>query len=35
MFDYEAALSGVEPGQFSDRVRTLDGRMLYKPSFKK
>ncbi len=35
MFDYEAALAGVDPGQFSDRVRTLDGRMLYKPSFKK
>ena len=34
MFDYEAALSGVDPGQFSERVRTLDNRMLYKPSFK-
>lgn len=34
MFDFEAALSGVNPGQFSERVRTLDGRMLYKASFK-
>ena len=34
MFDFEAALSGVDPGQFSERVRTLDNRMLYKPSFK-
>ncbi|MBQ2217758.1 MAG: CMP-binding protein, partial [Firmicutes bacterium] len=34
MFDFEAALAGVDPGQFSERVRTLDGRMLYKPTFK-
>ena len=34
MFDYEDALSGVQPGEFSDKVRTLDGRRLYKPSFK-
>ena len=34
MFDFEAALSGVNPGQFSERVRTLDGRQLYKPTFK-
>ncbi len=34
MFDFEDNLSGVQPGDFSERVRTLDGRMLYKPSFK-
>jgi len=33
MYDFEDALSGVDPGQFSEHVRTLDGRMLYKPSF--
>lgn len=33
MFDFEAALLGTEPGSFTERVRTLDGRMLYKPSF--
>ncbi len=33
LFDFEAALSGVDSGDFSERVRTLDGRMLYKPSF--
>ncbi len=35
MFDFEAALAGVDPGQFSERVRTLDNRMLYKPSFER
>jgi 3'-5' exoribonuclease len=34
MFDFEDALFNVEPGNFSERVRTLDGRMLYKPTFK-
>ncbi len=34
MFDFEDSLAGVQPGDFSERVRTLDGRMLYKPSFK-
>ena len=34
MFDFEAALEGVDKGHFSERVRTLDNRMLYKPSFK-
>jgi len=34
MYDFEEALKGVDPGQFSEKVRTLDGRMLYKPSFK-
>lgn len=33
MFDFEEALSGVAPGCFSERVRTLDGRMLYKSTF--
>ena len=35
MFDFEAALEGVDGGHFSERVRTLDNRMLYKPTFKK
>ncbi len=35
MFDFEAALEGVDGGHFSERVRTLDNRMLYKPSFRK
>ncbi len=34
MFDFEDALSAVGPGSFSERVRTLDNRMLYKPSSK-
>lgn len=34
MFDFEDSLAGVGAGEFSERVRTLDGRMLYKPSFK-
>ena len=33
MFDFEAALENAEPGSFTERVRTLDGRMLYKPTF--
>ncbi len=32
-FDFEEALRGVDPGSFSERVRTLDNRMVYKPSF--
>ena len=34
MFDFEAALSGTEGGQFTEKVRTLDNRMLYKATFK-
>jgi len=34
MFDFQEALEGVEPGGFSEKVRTLDGRMLYKPTFR-
>ncbi len=30
MFDMEEALRGVEPGAFSENVRTLDGRRIYK-----
>ena len=31
MFDMQAALENTEPGQFSEKVRTLDNRRLYKP----
>ncbi|MCI5898054.1 MAG: HD domain-containing protein [Anaerovoracaceae bacterium] len=30
MYDMEAALRGVQPGEFSDKVWTLDNRKLYK-----
>ncbi len=33
MFDFEDALSTVQPGEFSDRVFQLDGRKLYKRTF--
>ena len=33
LYDFEDSLSLVAPGEFSERVRTLDNRMLYKPSF--
>jgi 3'-5' exoribonuclease len=32
LYDMETALQAVSPGTFSDKVRTLDFRMLYKPS---
>jgi 3'-5' exoribonuclease len=32
MFDFEEALSKTEPGDFSDRVFTLDNRRIYKHS---
>ena len=32
MFDMEEALDGVTPGEFSDRVWTLDNRKIYKKS---
>ena len=35
MFDYEEALTGIKPGEFSEKVRTLDGRRLYKATFSK
>ena len=35
MYDFEEALVGVEKGEFSERVRTLDGRMIYNPSFER
>lgn len=31
MFDMENALEGVGPGEFSDRIWTLDNRKIYKP----
>lgn len=31
MFDMEDAVKGVQPGEFSDRVWTLDNRKIYKP----
>lgn len=33
MFDCEEALRNVEPGEFSDKVFTLDNRRLYKKTF--
>lgn len=33
MFDMEAALNGVQEGEFSDKVWTLDNRKLYKYTF--
>ncbi len=33
LYDFEDSLSLVAPGEFTERVRTLDNRMLYKPSF--
>ena len=35
MYDFEDALRIADKGGFSERVRTLDGRLLYKPSFDK
>ncbi len=35
MFDFETALENSEPGTFTERVRTLDGRMLYSPTFER
>jgi 3'-5' exoribonuclease len=35
MYDFEDALAGPPPGDFTQRVRTLDGRTLYKPTFNK
>lgn len=32
MFDMEAALAATRPGEFSDRVWTLDNRKLYRPT---
>jgi 3'-5' exoribonuclease len=32
MFDMQDALDKTEPGEFSDRVWTLDNRRLYKPA---
>lgn len=31
MFDMEDALNGVEPGEFSSRIWTLENRRIYKP----
>ena len=33
MFDMEEALDGVSPGGFSERVRVLDNRRVYRPLF--
>ncbi|MDO5331502.1 MAG: CMP-binding protein, partial [Bacillota bacterium] len=35
MYDFEEALVGVNKGEFSERIRTLDNRMIYNPSFDK
>jgi 3'-5' exoribonuclease len=31
MYDMESALAGTKPGEFSEKVRTLDNRRLYRP----
>lgn len=33
MFDFEENLAGVEPGEFSDRIFSLDNRKIYKRTF--
>ena len=33
LYDIEEAITGIEPGSFSDRVRTLDNRRIYRPEF--
>jgi 3'-5' exoribonuclease len=33
LYDMEEALKGVDPGAFSERVRTLENRRVYKPTF--
>ena len=33
MFDMEEALKGVEPGAFSEKVWTLDGRRIYRSMY--
>ena len=35
MYDMEEAMKGVQPGSFSERVRTLDNRKIYRGSFVK
>lgn len=35
LFDFEEKLEVVPPGEFTDRIWTLDNRKLYKPTFKK
>jgi 3'-5' exoribonuclease len=34
LYDFEDTLKGVQPGSFSDWVRSLDGRRVYKPEYK-
>ena len=33
MYDMEKGLEGVEPGEFSDRIWSMDNRKIYKPLF--
>lgn len=33
MYDMEYALKAVDTGEFTERIRSMDGRMLYKSSF--
>lgn len=33
MYDMEEAIAGIDPGNFSERVRQLDNRKIYKPTF--
>lgn len=34
MYDFEDSLEGIIPGKFSDWIRTLDGRRIYKTNIK-
>ena len=33
MYDMEKALEGVEEGEFSERIWSMDNRKIYKPKF--
>ena len=35
MYDMEETLYGIKPGAFSERIRTLDNRRMYRPAFMK
>jgi 3'-5' exoribonuclease len=35
LYDFEDTLKGMVPGAFSEWVRSLDGRRVYKPEYRK